>query len=417
MEPRNRRDLLKHLGVAVTGGYLATPRGYAANETIRIGCIGTGGRCQQLMRALVQIPGAKIVAVCDVWDTALAAGHKIAGAQATAVKDYRAVLDRTDIDAVLIATPNHQHVTMLSAACSAGKDVYVEKPLTHHLDEGPAALDAQNKYDRIVQVGMQQRSMPHFQKAYEIVKSGQLGPIRKVHLTWNRNAARGTSTYNIDPSSVDWSAWLGPAREQPFDPYRFREWRWYWDFGGGVFDDLMVHYVDVAHWYLGVEHPETAMSIGDRFYSENWETPDTAQTLLQYQGAQVYFEATFMNARNGAMLEFMAPEGTLYLDRGRFEVIPEHRRDSHNKNAALPTVPAMEWVLGTGPRGADFYDQPDGESLHLANWLESIRTRKKPVAPVEAGISAASAAHLGNIALRGTGVAQWKDHGSKSGMS
>jgi predicted dehydrogenase len=417
MESRNRRELIKNLGVAVTGGYLATPRGYAANETIRIGCIGTGGRCQQLMRALVQIRGAKIVTVCDVWDNALAAAQKIAGPDATPVKDYRTVLDRKDIDAVLIASPNHQHVTMLTAACSAGKDVYVEKPLTHHLDEGPVAVEAQTRHNRIVQVGMQQRSMPQFQKAYEIVKSGQLGKIRKVHLTWNRNAARGSAVYNIDPSSVNWKAWLGPARDQPFDPYRFREWRWYWDFGGGVFDDLMVHYVDIAHLYLGVQHPETAVSIGDKFSREEWETPDTAQTLLQYPGAQVYFEATFMNARNGAMLEFMGTEGTLYLDRGRFEVIPEHRRDSHNKNAALPTVPEMDWVLGTGPKGADFYDQPDGESLHLSNWLECIRTRKTPNAPVEAGISAASAAHMGNIALRTGGVAHWKDHGAKSGMS
>jgi predicted dehydrogenase len=421
MNPHNRREMLKTLGVAVTGGYLATQRGYAANETIRVGCIGTGGRCQALMHALVQIPGAKIVTLCDVWDQALASALKIAPG-ATTVKDYRTVLDRKDIDAVLIASPNHQHVAMLKAACSAGKDVYVEKPLTHHLDEGPAALAAQNSHKRIVQVGMQQRSMPQFQRAYEIVKSGQLGKIRKVHLTWNRNAARGSAKYNIDPATVDWKAWLGPAREQPFDAYRFREWRWFWDFGGGVFDDLMVHYVDIAHWYLGVEHPTTAVSIGDKFSREEWETPDTAQTLLQYHAtdgtsvAQVYFESTFMNARNGAMLEFMGSEGTLYLDRGRFEVLPEKRRDAHNKNAALPTVPEMDFVLGSGPRGADFYDEPDGELVHLSNWLDCVRTRKTPNAPVEAGISAASAAHMGNLALRGNGVANWKEHGAGSGM-
>jgi predicted dehydrogenase len=412
----SRRDLLKTAGLALAGGYAPSTRGYAANETIRIGCIGTGGRCQALMRALVQIKGAKIVALCDVWDQALSNAQKIVP-DATTVKDYRTVLDRKDIDAVLIASPNHQHVAMLTAACSAGKDVYVEKPLTHHLDEGPAALEAQNRYKRVVQVGMQQRSMPQFQKAYEIVKSGQLGTIRKVHLTWNRNAARGTAVYNIDPATVNWKAWLGPAREQPFNAYRFREWRWFWDFGGGVFDDLMVHYVDVAHWYLGVTHPDKAVSIGDKFSREEWETPDTAQTLLHYPGAQVYFESTFMNARNGAMLEFMGTDATLYLDRGRFEVWPERRRDARNRNAAQPSVTETSLVLGTGPRGADFYDIPDGELLHLSNWLECVRSRKTPVAPVEAGISAASAAHLGNIALRGNGVAVWKDHGSGSGLA
>jgi predicted dehydrogenase len=294
------------------------------------------------------------------------------------------------------------------------QDVYVEKPLTHRLEEGPAALDAQNRYRRIVQVGQQQRSMPQFQKGYELVKSGQLGPIRKVHLTWNRNAPRGSGDYNISRSSVDWKAWLGSAPDQPFDPYRFREWRWFWDFGGGVLADLMVHYIDVAHWYLQADQPEQAVTIGEKYTNPRWETPDTVQTLLQYSTAQVYFESTFMNARNGAMMEFMGTEATLYLDRGRLELLPERKRDSRNRNLHPPTEPAMEWVLGDGPKGADFYNFPDGEVLHLSNWLECIRGRKAPLAPVEVGISAASAAHLGNIALRKNTVAHWSTEGHKS---
>ena len=409
METTNRRQLLQELGLITMGGYLATSRGYAANETITVGCIGTGGRAQALMKPLASIPGTRIAAVCDVWDVNLAAGKRLADPQALATKNYHEVLERKDIDAILIATPNHQHVPILVAACSAGKDVYVEKPLTHFLAEGAAALEAQNRQKRIVQVGMQQRSMPQFQKGFELVRSGQLGQIRKVHLTWNRNAARGSIKYEVDPASLDWKAWLGNARLQSFDPYRFREWRWFWDFGGGVLADLMVHYIDVAHWYLDVDHPDKAVSIGNSFSTDRWETPDTAQTLLQYPGAQVYFESTFMNARNGAMLEFMGSEATLYLDRGRLEVIPERKRDAHNRNAQLPSEPEMQWVLGTGPKGADFYDVPDGETLHLSNWLECIRSRQTPRTPVEAGISAASAAHLGNIALRKNIVASWEE--------
>jgi predicted dehydrogenase len=409
----SRREMLKTIA-GVTGGFAATRLGYAANETIEVGIIGSGGRAQSLMRALAKIPGARMAGVCDVWDKHLADGKGLADPAAFTTKDYRQLLERKDIDAVLIGAPNHQHVPIMRAACEAGKDVYVEKPLTHRLEEGKAALEAQNHYKRIVQVGMQQRSMPQFQKGYEIVTSGQLGPIRKVHLTWNRNAARGSVQYEINPSSVDWKSWLGDARQQPFDPYRFREWRWFWDFGGGVLADLMVHYIDVVHWYLNVDHPVQAVTIGDKFTESVWETPDTAQTLLHYPGSQVYFESTFMNARNGAMLEFMGTDATLYLDRGRLEVIPERKRDSRNRNPLLPTVPAMELVLGTGPKGADFYDQPDGELLHLSNWLECIRTRKKPITPVEAGISAASAAHLGNIALRGDKVARWETDGVKS---
>ena len=410
-----RRQLLRDFGYAATGGFVASALGYAANETIHVGAIGTGGRAQVLMKALARIPGVEIAAVCDVWDESLSKGRQLAAPGAFVTKDYRAVLDRKDLDAVLIGTPNHQHVPITIAACAAGKDVYVEKPLTHRLAEGPAVIDAQNRSKRIVQVGLQQRSMPQFQRGYELVRSGQLGAIRKVHLTWNRNAARtGYVQYDINPASVDWPAWLGSARQQPFDPYRFRQWRWFWDFGGGVLDDLMVHYIDVAHWYLGVDHPEAAVTIGDKFTAQQWETPDTAQTLLHYPNAQVYFESTFLNARNGAMLEFMTPEATLYLDRGRMEVIPESKRDAANRSAVAPPILASQLVLGSGPRGADFYDSPDGELLHLSNWLECVRSRKTPNAPAEVGVSAASAAHLGNIAFRENRVARWESDGVKA---
>jgi len=294
------------------------------------------------------------------------------------------------------------HVLLTVAACAAGKDVYVEKPLTHDLAEGTSVLDAQNKHRRIVQVGTQQRSMPQFQQAYEIVKSGVLGPIHKVHLTWNRNSPRAQRPKDqIDPKGVDWKRFLGTAKDQPFDEYKFRQWRWFWDFGGGIFTDLMVHHIDIVHWFLDLDHPQSAASIGDFYMAKGvWETPDTVQTLLRYpdRDVQVYFEGTFSNARNGEMLEFMGTEATLYLDRGRYEIHPERNKK----------IKASELVLGTGPRGADFYDKPDGEQLHIANWAECIRTRQRPVAPAEAGVSAASAAHLANQALRSGQVAVWK---------
>lgn len=391
------------------GGYVATSKGYAANETITVGVIGTGGRAQVLMKALNKIPGSKIVAVCDVWDENLAKAKAIAPAAET-TKDYRKILDRKDIDAVVIGAPDHQHVALLVAACAAGKDVYVEKPLTHSLAEGAAALHAQNDNKKIVQVGMQQRSMPQFQKAYEMVQAGSIGKIHKVHLTWNRNSVRtDPPAYNIDPATVDWKAWLGPAPDQPFNEVQFRNWRWFWNFGGGVMTDLMVHFVDVAHWFLGLDHPSEAVSIGDRFAATWWQTPDTAQTILRYpeKEVQIYFESTFLNARNGAMLEFMGSEATLYLDRGRYEVHPERRSRTNNRVSAMPAMEESEWILGKGPRGADDYDAPDGEVLHIANWLECIRSRKRPAAPVEAGISAASAAHLANLSLRENKIARW----------
>ena len=141
-------------------------------------------------------------------------------------------------------------------ALAADKDVYVEKPLTHKPEEGKTILEAQSKSKRIVQVGMQQRSMPHIAKARELIQKGRIGKIYKVHLTWNRNQDRvQKKPLSIDPKTVDWKAFLGDAPDQPFDEYRFRNWRWFWDFGGGVFTDLGVHWIDVAHWLLDLDHP------------------------------------------------------------------------------------------------------------------------------------------------------------------
>lgn len=403
----SRRSFLKTsaagtAALAAFGAPAANARG--ANETLNVGCIGTGGRCRALMQALKRVPNVRMTAVCDIYDAHLDEGRKLADPNAFATRRYKDILDRKDIDAVLIASPDHWHVPMTVDACAAGKDVYVEKPLTHNLAEGKAVIDAQNRNKRVVQVGTQQRSMPQFQKACEIIRSGGIGEIHKVHLTWNRNVDRvRRRPLNIDPKLVDWKAFLGNAPDQPYDEYRFRAWRWFWDFGNGILTDLMVHYIDVVHWYFGLDHPLLATSVGGNYTSKGlWQTPDTIQTLLLYPNdLQVYFEGTFYNARNAAMLEFMGTDGTLYLDRGRYEIYPERDRSK-----------AEEWVLGTGRKGQDFYDKPDGELLHLTNWVECVRSRKRPNAPAEAGVGAAAAAHLGNQAYRSGQVARWRGEGS-----
>jgi predicted dehydrogenase len=405
MKRPSRRSFLKHSAAAAAGlAALGVPAVQArdANDTLTIGCIGTGGRCRTLMKSLAKIPKVRIAAVCDIYDTNLEAGRKLADPKAFATKRYKELLDSKDLDAVLIGTPDHWHVPMTIDACAAGKDVYVEKPLTHSLDEGAPVIDAVRKHKRVVQVGTQQRSMDHFIKARDIVRTGGIGKVHKVHLTWNRNTDRARRPADtIDPKEVDWKAFLGNAPDQPFDGYRLlAHWRFFWDFGGGILTDLMVHFIDVVHWYLDADHPLKATSIGDQYTSKGvWETPDTIQTLLVYPNeVQVYFEGTFCNARNGAMLEFMGSDGTLYLDRGRYEVYPERDRRK-----------AEELVLGTGKKGQDFYDKPDGELLHLTNWIECVRSRETPNSPVEAGVGAASAAHLGNLAYRRGKVVEWKE--------
>ena len=389
--------------MASLGFGVESARGFMANDTLNVACIGTGGRCRTLMKSLAQVPGVRIAAVCDIYDKHLDAAKALADPKALAAANYREVLDRKDIDAVLIGSPDHWHVPMTVDACGAGKDVYVEKPLTHSPSESRTVVEAQDRNKRIVQVGTQQRSMPHFQKAYELLKQGRIGRVLKVHMTWNRNtASRMTRTATgVDPKGVDWKAFLGNAPDQPFDDYKFRNWRWFWDFGGGLLTDLMVHWLDVAHWFLDLDHPVKATAVGDHVASRGvWETPDTIQCVLSYPNEiQLYFEGTFSNARNGAMIEFMGTDATLYLDRGRYEIYPE-------RGLGQPE----SLILGTDPhRGRDFYDKPDGELLHLTNWVECVRSRKRPNCPADAGIGAAAGAHLGNRAFRSGQVANWSD--------
>jgi len=399
----SRRSFLRASAVTAAGAALASPvmAAQGANERINLGLIGTGGRCRHLMQAIARIPNVRMTALCDVYEPHLDLARKLADPKAFTTRNYREILNRKDIQGVVIATPDHWHAPITIDACAAGKDVYVEKPLTHKLNEGRAVIEAQNKHKRIVQVGTQQRSMPQFQRARELVRAGRLGRVHKVHLTWNRNSDRvRRGPQNVDPKRLDWQAFLGNAPKQDFDDYRFRNWRWFWDFGNGILGDLMVHFIDVVHWYFDLDHPSRAVTIGDNYISRGiWQTPDTIQTLLVYPNElQVYFEGTFVNARNGAMLEFMGSDATLYLDRGRYELHPEARSK----------MKPEEMVLGKGNRGRDFYDQPDGELLHLTNWIECMRSRNRPNCPAEAGVGAASAAHLGNQALRGNRVAEWQ---------
>lgn len=393
----SRRRFVKAAGLAA----FATPsvNALGANDTINVACLGTGGRCRGLMQALAKVPKVRLAAVCDIYEPHIEAARKIADSKAIVSRDYKELLDRKDIDVVLIGSPDHWHVPMTVDACAAGKDVYVEKPLTHSLEEGESVIAAQNKNKRVVQVGTQQRSMPHLQQARELIKAGRIGRVVKVHLTWNRNSDRvRKNPLGIDPKAVDWKAFVGNARPQEFDEYRFRNWRWFWDFGGGLFTDLMVHWIDVVHWFLEPEHPLRAVSVGDHYAAKGvWETPDTVQTLLAYPEFQAYFEGTFANARNRAMVEFMGTDATLYLDRGRFEIHPERGRGKYE-----------EIVLGSGERGKDFYDKPDGELLHLTNWIECVRSRKRPNCPAEEGVKSAAAAHLANAALRSGQTSVWK---------
>lgn len=396
---QSRRAFLETLGYTSTvlalGGYAPRPT-LAANDTIGVGVIGCGGRARgRLMPRLKQMPGVRLVGVCDVFDPHRDAARHVAGDQEIfSTRYHEELLDRADVDAVLIAGPDHWHARHVIDACEAGKDVYVEKPLTHTLNEGDGVIAAANRHERIVQVGTQQRSMPHFAEARKLIEQGTLGRVRKVRMTWNRNFLPFQKRpFNIDPTQIDWERFVGPAPEQPLDAYRMANWRWFWDFGGGIFTDLMVHWHDAAVWMLGLGLPDTVASIGDHFATADaWQTPDTVNTLMRFEqaGFHVQFEGTFVASRHRAHMEIYGEDAALYLDRGRYELHPEPNRDMEPRQR----------ILGEGGRGRDFYDEPDADTLHLADWIDATRERRKPLCPAEDGVTASAAAHLANVALR-----------------
>jgi predicted dehydrogenase len=394
-EPTRRRDFLAQLGAGAAA--LATAgaaRGFEANESIRVACIGLGGRCRRLAEKLVEIPRVSLVACCDVWDARREAFKPIAGPRAFVASDYRAVLDRGDVDAVLIATPDHWHAPMTIAACQAGKDVYVEKPLTHTVEEGPRVIETVRASKRVVQVGTQQRSIEHLIKARDLVRAGHLGRVHKVRMVWNRNYLKlNLPDPVVDPKSVDWKAFLGNAPAQPFDAVRLCSWRWFWDFAGGLFTDLMVHWMDVACWFLDLGMPETIAAVGDHFlFAGKREAPDTVHAVFRFPAKRVQasFESSVVNSRFDGSVELMGTEATMYLDRGRYEVHPE--RGS--------SVPASELAVGTGTRGASDYREINAQYRHLKNWIDCIRSRGTPAAAVEEAAQVAAIAHLANRALR-----------------
>ena len=403
-----RRDFFAAGFAAASLLSVESARGFLANDTLNVACLGTGGRSLgTLMPRLKKIPNVRIAAVCDVWDHHLAAATKLADPKAIReATDFRRLLDRADIDAVVIGAPDHWHVPMTIAACEAGKDVYVEKPLTHRFREGQAVIAAQNNHQRIVQVGTQQRSMPHLIEARDLIRSGVLGKIHKLKLSWNRNQKRWERTkYGIDPTSVRWKQFLGNAPDQPFDEYRMRQWRWFWDFGGGIFTDLMVHWIDTAYWMLDMDNPTTAMSIGDHFAAQDlWETPDTVQTLLSYPSddLQAHFEGTFVNHQNRSSLTFLGSEANLYCDRGRYELWSERGTGVEDRKR----VDTQHELIGL-----DFYEEVDGAFYHLQDWVDCVRTRRRPTCPAEEGVRSAAAAHFSNFSYRNGKSANWSELG------
>ena len=368
-----------------------------ANNRIRIGVIGTGGRARGLMNHLKKLPGNEMVAVCDVYEPRLLQAAEIAGPSAVKVADYRRILDDRTIDAVVIGAPDHWHKTITLDAVAAGKDVYVEKPVSHSIEEGAEMVKAIEASKQIVQTGTQQRSWDHFVLGKQMVDSGRLGQITFVQTYWYQHATAGNYA-PVSMDKLDWKRWLGPAKDQPFRPERFYQWRHFWDFGGGCLTDLMTHWIDVVHWYMDVDAPLSATAVGHNYNIKLWEAPDTVSATLEFpKNFMTVYLGTYVSRIDDGGLEFRGDKATLKIDRARLAV---YRDDAAYASGTLTPEPEI-LVRSSG----------DGSVAHLQNWIDCIRSRKSPNANIRVGHQAARTSHIANAALKAGKPVRW-DHAS-----
>ncbi len=414
----DRREFMKRsaIGTAAAGiGFPALGKAAqsAPSDRVRVGVVGTGRQGRGDLREFVRQPDAEIVAVCDVYKPNLDLGLKDAGGKAQTYTDFRQVLDRKDIDAVIVGTPDHWHPLVMVEACKAGKDVYVEKPICHTVDEGILMVEAARKYNRVAQVGTQQRSGIHFQKAVKLVQEGFIGKVSFVR-TWNYAneypQGIGNPPDSNPPSDLDWNAWLGPAPEVPFNWNRFgpdpnvaprwSTFRYFWDYAGGYMTDWGVHLIDIVQWAMQVEAPSVIASLGGKYYiQDNAEAPDTLQVTYEYRNPDFVcvYENRWDNANSmyhkGYGIEFHGTDGTLFVDRGGFEVFPETR--GRGKEEAARTASMQMRSVN------------NSHSDHVRNFLDCMKSRQRPISDIEIGHRSTSACLLGNVAFRSRERIEW----------
>lgn len=415
----NRRGFIGAAG-ALTGAATFGVRTSAASpaETIRLALIGAGSRGGQLLDIFLPHQEVQFVAVADPDDqhatqTAERIGRDKKTKAPDTVRDYRKLLDRQDIDAVVIATPDHWHAHPTIHACQAGKDVYCEKPLAHNIKEGRAMIKAARKYNRVVAIGTQQRSSENFQKAVETVRSGALGKIFWVQ-TWNFEnispTGMGIEPNTSAPPHVDYDLWLGPAPERPFNLNRFHLlFRWYFDYAGGMMSDWGVHLNDIVLWALDQKGPKTVSTTGGILTTEDdRDTPDTMQVVYTFDNNCVLTYSmrkgnslSFLGRSYGIL--FCGTNGSLVLDRSGHEIIPDQVIQPYGIRLVKGDRPTRKIDL----QPSNFKAKDDGTPAHVANFLDCVKTRNRPTTDVEINHFSTNTTHLGNIAYMTKRTLTW----------
>lgn len=403
--PYTRRQFIQQSGqiLAATSLAGALPVGFgpigkklAPSDTVSIALIGCRNQGYWDLHNHLRQPGVVCGGICDVDQTVLdqraAEIEKLTGKRPRQYRDFRALLDEQDIDAVVIGTPDHWHCLMTVYACEAGKDVYVEKPMANSIAEAKAIVNAARRYNRVVQVGQQQRSGQHWQHVVRLIQEGAIGKVRQVKHWANfyYGSSQPVTPDGPAPDTFDYDMWLGPAPERPYNRTRVRSWRFHWDYGGGLMTDWGPHLMDISLWAMQVTGPPRSVSaIGGIFDSEGRaiETPETLTVLYQFDDFNLVWE------HNGGIqlgpynrlfgIAFVGSLGTLIVDRASWEIQSEYFDDK-------PRIEAVPVQKVGGEHHLE----------HAINFLDAIRNRKDPICTVEDGYLAALYAHLGNIAFR-----------------
>ena len=428
-DQRSRRDFLKTVaaGTAIAPTMLraqapSAPQGTSPNDRIRVAAIGVGIRGLQDVRSALKTPGAELVAVADVYEGRLTLAKELWGAHLFTTRDYREVLSRADVDAVVVAAPDHWHMPMTIDAMKAGKDVYVEKPMVQQLDEGARVIEAARQDGRILQVGSQHPSSIVYAKARELFRAGAIGELNLVEAWINRNSPTGAWQYSIppdaSPQTIDWDRFLGRAPKRPFDPIRVFRWRNYRDYGTGIPGDLFVHLFTAIHFVVDAIGPTRAIASGGlRHWRDGRDVPDVMLAMYDYPKTSSHPAFTVslkVNFAEGAgdntTFRFVGPDGvltigdnTVTLSRRPPAKEPGETSETFAKATQQAFLKEYHAKYGERPdlrvRGDEVYAAPPRYSAdedHFRNFFDAVRTRRPVVEDAVFGLRAAGPALLAN---------------------
>ena len=392
-----RREFLGRAGAIAAGAALPAfiparalgADGVAPNDKIALGFIGVGGMGSGHLGAFVYDPRVTILAVCDVYEPHRSRAQAQVGEGCAAYNDYRELLDRKDIDAVLIATPDHWHALTSIHACQAGKDIYCEKPMSLTVEDGRAMVAAVRRYGRVFQTGSQQRSDDYFRFACELVRSGYIGKLQTVRVGIGGGPTCGWEPDTDPPPGLDWNMWLGPAPWVRYTPQRcIYNFRWFYEYSGGKMTDWGAHHNDIAQWGMGTDKTG-AIRITPAKYTFPidglYDTATSFEIVYDYANG-----VTLITSSDGHGVKFEGPDGWVHVDRGFIDASPKE---------------LLEQKLGPGD--VHLYTSRD----HHGNWLDCIESRKRTICDVEIGYKSIVTCHIGNIAIRTGRTLQWDpDH-------